>query len=237
MLRVKDFVPDIYYNESRDFQYFGRLYDIVFNSVKCNVDLMKDAPYANMESLLLSTYGYRQKSDMTNEVVKVVAKNLTSLFKQKGTLEGITRLFTILATAEGITDQLDIEVDSTSNEGITALNITLPPSISFFSISLGERLLNYLLPVGCLCQIQKRQITNSYDYVYTEERTTAATITGNRASTQLVDGELGNVFLNKVAGDDVDEDNVASDVKDGINVGDIRFSKVGKDNKNAGTGE
>lgn len=232
MLRVKDFVPDIYYNESRDFQYFGRLYDIVFNSVKCNVDLMKEAPYANMESLLLNTYGYRQKSDMTNEIVKVVAKNLTSLFKQKGTIEGITRLFTILATAEGIADQLDIEVDNTTNAGITTLNVTLPPSISFFSISLGERLLNYLLPVGCLCQIQKRQIATNYAYVYTKEQTTVDTIADNRASTRFNDdGKIADMTLTKTAGND----------DTSVNVGDIRFSKVEtkveKDDKNTNTGE
>lgn len=236
MLKVKDFVPDIYYNESRDFQYFGRLYDIVFNSVKCNVDLMKEAPYANMESLLLNTYGYRQKSDMTNEVVKVVAKNLTSLFKQKGTTECITRLFTILATAEGIVDRLDIEVDSTTNKGITTLNVTLPPSISFFSISLGERLLNYLLPVGCLCQIQKKQITNSYGYIYTKEKTTVNEISGNRASTRFKDAEegvgLAYMTLTKKTGDAV-----MSAVSDVVNVGDIRFSKVGEDSADGNTGE
>ena len=40
MIKLQDMTPDVYYNQSRDFQFIGRLYDIVLNSVKTNADLI-----------------------------------------------------------------------------------------------------------------------------------------------------------------------------------------------------
>ena len=39
MIKLQDYTPDIYYSESRDFQFIGRLFDLVLNYVKTNVDI------------------------------------------------------------------------------------------------------------------------------------------------------------------------------------------------------
>ena len=43
MVKVQHLTPSVYYRESRDFQLFGRIYDILFNYVKNNVNCIGEA--------------------------------------------------------------------------------------------------------------------------------------------------------------------------------------------------
>ena len=38
MIKLQNLTPEVYYKESRVFQFIGRLYDIVLNSVKTETD-------------------------------------------------------------------------------------------------------------------------------------------------------------------------------------------------------
>lgn len=40
MFRIQDNVPEVYINESRDFQLISRLYDILFSGTKYDIDSM-----------------------------------------------------------------------------------------------------------------------------------------------------------------------------------------------------
>ena len=44
MIKLQNYTPEIYYKESRDFQFIGRLYDLVLNSIKTEVDLLYYLP-------------------------------------------------------------------------------------------------------------------------------------------------------------------------------------------------
>ena len=44
MIKLRNLTPDVYYNESRDFQFIGRLFDVVLNSVKTEADLLYNVP-------------------------------------------------------------------------------------------------------------------------------------------------------------------------------------------------
>jgi hypothetical protein len=221
MLRTEDLTPEVYYKESRDFQYFGRLYDVIFNYIKCNVDLMKEAPYNNMETLLLNTFGFHHKTNETNESVKRVAENLTSLFREKGTTNCIKRLFTILATSENIDEEIDINdtyyYDAAKT--IKKIIITLPPNISFYSLALAEKLLNYLLPVGCVCDIQKSDIERlNKETIYTSEKFGVYGLTKNRATSVRATGTDSAMNTTLKTGETLLTTNPT--------IGDIRFSKV-----------
>lgn len=222
MLRTEDLTPEVYYKESRDFQYFGRLYDIIFNYIKCNVDLMKEAPYNNVETLLLNTFGFHHKTNETNESVRRVAENLASLFREKGTTDCIKRLFTILATSENIDEEIDVDDTYYYDDAktIKKIKVTLPANISFYSLALGEKLLNYLLPVGCVCDIEKGSIEPvTAGSVYTSDSFVARTLKKNRATTVHTNGvdtpmdtdgyKTGDKSLNTT-----------------LTIGDMRFSKV-----------
>ena len=38
MIKLQELTPSVYYEQSRDFQFIGRLYDIVLNYIKTNAD-------------------------------------------------------------------------------------------------------------------------------------------------------------------------------------------------------
>lgn len=64
MLKTQQLTPEVYYKESRDFQFFGRLYDGVLNYLKTEIDLIKAFPLQNTQDtafveLLLKTLGFR----------------------------------------------------------------------------------------------------------------------------------------------------------------------------------
>ena len=67
MIRLQDLTPDVYYRKSRDFQFIGRLYDVVLNSVKTNADLINILPVSSLQQdqklteLLLLTLGFQSK--------------------------------------------------------------------------------------------------------------------------------------------------------------------------------
>ena len=66
MIKTQFLVPEYYYKESRDFQLFGRLYDVVFNYLKTEIDLIRSFPANNTQSttfleLVLRTLGLNLK--------------------------------------------------------------------------------------------------------------------------------------------------------------------------------
>ena len=94
MIRTQDLTPSIYYKESRDFQLFGRLYDIVFNYVKTNVDLMENFPInahtdSKLIELLARTLGFNNKLNYRNDDLNAICNVFISLMRDKGSLRSI----------------------------------------------------------------------------------------------------------------------------------------------------
>ena len=67
MIRTQKYTPEVYYEQSRDFQFIGRLYDVVLNSVKTNVDIIQNSLPFNTRSsrdllkLMSYTLGFKPK--------------------------------------------------------------------------------------------------------------------------------------------------------------------------------
>ena len=55
MIRLQDLTPAVYYDQSRDFQFIGRLYDLVLNYSKTNAANLYNLPIGeNMDEQLLN---------------------------------------------------------------------------------------------------------------------------------------------------------------------------------------
>ena len=66
MIKLQDYTPEVYYRESRDFQFIGRLYDLVLNYVKTNADLIYSLPLSDNSDnqfidLMAMTLGFHAK--------------------------------------------------------------------------------------------------------------------------------------------------------------------------------
>jgi hypothetical protein len=157
MIKTQRNVPDYYYNESRDFQLFGRIFEAVFNHSKTATDTIINTPLSSNYSsslldLVTKTIGFelKRKYDVPNLLALV--NSFKSILKIKGTKKSIEDCVRILLKAQNINERFAVEVDSSvseTSEG-TIYNrealIYIPKEVK--DVALLEDMLNYVLPAG-----------------------------------------------------------------------------------------
>ena len=154
MIKLQDYTPEVYYRESRDFQFIGRLYDLVLNYVKTNADLIYSLPLSdNSDSqfidLMAMTLGFHAKHKYTSQQLKAICFVLSEIIRNKGTIKALTIACDAIFHAEGIQGQFDYGL--TNNN--TNIVIYLPQELS--DTTLLNDLFEYILPAGMSCQIIK----------------------------------------------------------------------------------
>lgn len=146
MIRLQDSTPAVYYNESRDFQLIGRLYDLVLNAVKTDADIISSLPSGdNLPDSLLDLYAMTlglklRTSRYTSAHLRAVCKVFPELLRTKGSIHSIRVLCNALLAAEGISEKIDVSID-----GYT-MRLSIPGR--YLYTALLEDILNYILPAG-----------------------------------------------------------------------------------------
>ena len=156
MIKTQNLVPEVYYNRSRDFQLLGRIYDIIFNYLKTNIDTINNAPYSEdlddkLVSLVSTTLGFKQTHEYNTEQLKALCSTFVKVLRNKGNLNSIQYLLNLLANVEANTDTYYWSV---SEDNPYLLNIYLPLSLT--DTSLFEDMLTYVLPAGMSYRIIKQ---------------------------------------------------------------------------------
>ena len=154
MIKLQDYTPEVYYRESRDFQFIGRLYDLVLNYVKTNADLIDSLPLSDNSDnqfidLMAMTLGFHAKHKYTSQQLKAICFVLSEIIRNKGTIKALTIACDAIFHAEGIQGQFDYGL--TNNN--TNIIIYLPQELS--DTTLLNDLFEYILPAGMSCQIIK----------------------------------------------------------------------------------
>ena len=172
MIRLQDLTPSVYYTKSRDFQFIGRLYDIVLNYVKTNADNLYNLPIGkNMNERLLNllslTLGFQSKHNYNSVQLAAICSVLPLILRNKGSLNAILIAVNALLHAEGIKQPLDYSIHN--GESIT---LYLPEQLT--DLGLLTDLLVYILPAGISCRMVK-EISERHTIV--TERTTEDDVT------------------------------------------------------------
>ena len=160
MIRLQDLVPNVYYEKSRDFQFIGRLFDIVLNSVKTNSDTLYNLPSGKNKderllNLLAFTLGFQPRHHYNSKQLEAICSVLSLVIKNKGSLNAIIIATNAILHAEGLTQPLSYSV--APGESIT---LYLPTQLS--DLTLLTDLMNYILPAGLYCNFVKEisKVTN-----------------------------------------------------------------------------
>ena len=154
MIKLQDLTPKIYYDSSRDFQFIGRLYDIVLNSIKTNAANLYNLPSnkdmdEQLLNLLALTLGFKiTKQQYNSKQLRALCSALPTILKNKGSIQALVLAANTLLAAEGVTQELDYTV--------TTQGIILGVAQELDDLSLLEDLLDYLLPAGLSCTIIKK---------------------------------------------------------------------------------
>ena len=150
LIKFQDLTPEVYYKRSRDFQYIGRLFDLVLNNAKMNTDIISSLPLnpdmdPRLLDLLALTLGFKSKHEYNTKQLAALCSIFPFVLRNKGSKLAIETACNALLNAEGITKEASVEV---SNQ---IVSIFLPSELS--DLNLLKDLLNYILPAGMSCSI------------------------------------------------------------------------------------
>lgn len=171
MIKLQNMTPAIYYDKSRDFQYIGRLYDIVLNAAKTDIDCIQyindiDTCDSTLLNLLALTLGFKLNHDYNAVQLRAICSVLPLILRNKGSIKAVTTACDAILAAEGITDTVDFSFES----GL--LTLYLPYTLS--DSSLIEDLLDYILPAGICCTIVRelKLKTSAYTNIGLQDKIT-----------------------------------------------------------------
>ena len=151
MIRTRNIVPDVYYNQSRDFQFLGRVFEVLFNYSKMNVDLAKENQLSNnsedsLVNLLTKTLGFETKHQYNTQDLKAICGVFNSLIRQKGSIIAIENACKTLMSVQNKDAILVVDDEEVEHERTHVLDIYVPAELT--DLILLEDLFDYILPAG-----------------------------------------------------------------------------------------
>ena len=202
MIKLQNLTPEVYYKQSRDFQFIGRLYDIVLNSVKTNTANLYNLPIGpNMNEQLLNllalTLGFKPKKNYNSKQLLAICSVLPEILKHKGSMQAILIAVNALLAAEEITQPLDYSIQPKKS-------ITLYVSQKLSDLTLLTDLFEYILPAGISYNLVKEnQLVTALettivltDHVEVEIKPYNSTIVGIVSNLVELDPTTNNRIIN-----------------------------------------
>lgn len=202
MIKLQNLTPEVYYKQSRDFQFIGRLYDIVLNYIKTNTTNLYNLPVGkNMDEQLLNllalTLGFKATKNYNSKQLLAICSSLPTILKHKGSIQALVLATNALLAAEGVKQPLDYILNPKQG-------ITIYVAQELEDLSLLTDLLDYLLPAGLSCTIIKETqvikdvqttITVNTDEVTVRKVDNEITISNVAPTHRLTDLAIGNVGI------------------------------------------
>lgn len=175
-------VPAVYYKESRDFQVLGRTYDIIFNYLKTNIDMIyhNQLDYSSDKKLLdliALTLGFDSKHDYDLSQLYNICTVFVQLLKYKGTLYAIQLAVDTIQNSQGLSD---IALIQRNKQNPYLIDIYITNKI--FDLNLLKDILDYIIPAGISYALYSSIMLDNNTYV-TEVKSGVSSIEKNPAPT------------------------------------------------------
>lgn len=217
MFRLQDNVPNVYVNESRDFQLFCRIYDYVNNAVMVDISSILNIldPLVIDDSLLqlyCAKIGFFTKLDISSDILRKILKAFPLMMKYKGTETAAAIAIAVLLRSQ--TTEREVFQLLIKN---SQLNIYI--NILFENENILKELFKYILPVGMTYKINKY----STQKFATEYAVSSDSLIWYVADTSSISQAITN---NRSGNTDFDYDISDSDVFTKDNFFDKTFSTV-----------
>lgn len=167
MFLVEENVPDVYVQESKDFQLVSRLYDLVFQSTRFSIDSMDyiaDTQLCNASLLeLLGTkVGFFSSLKLSDSTHRKVLSAFPHIMRYKGSKEGI---YLILNLFKHITNS---QIVLRENDDKSILTIVFFDYM--LNIELLQELIECIRPVGLMIDYEyETHIKSKADYTFSDK--------------------------------------------------------------------
>lgn len=175
MFYVRDNVPDVYINESRDFQLFARLYDLVFQSNRFSIDSMScisDTMNCNdtLLPLLATKVGFFTDLNLTSKADRQILSAFPHIIKYKGSMKAIELITNLFEHIMNTT--VDIETEAQDKNYVRIVFKERTPNVDML-----YTLLNYVRPTGMIVDyVVRNELSNIYADYTTEDFVTISNI-------------------------------------------------------------
>lgn len=151
MFRVEQNVPEVYINESRDFQLFSRLYDLVFQSSRFSIDSMEqssDTLHCNdkLLPLIATKVGFFTDLNLTSYADRLILTAFPYIIRYKGCLEGIELVANLFERIMNISVEVNTEKLVQESKIIIEFHDYTP------NVDLLYALLSYIRPTGLVIE-------------------------------------------------------------------------------------
>ena len=216
MIKTQLLVPNVYYRDSRDFQFLGRLYDYIFNYLKASIDSMNTFPLNNTDQttfyeLILRTLGFFVQGNYDMNNLRGVASSYSHIIKNKGSLTGITSAVITVLRAQGIGEKVSITINKDyNNQNVLTVRVGVRDLLSSDELNLLDEIFNYILPAGMNYYIQNVAVIDGLDSgkLYYRENMHLSKVKNNQTSsiTKFITDNRGTK-------DTINEDNKLVDIE------------------------
>lgn len=147
MFRVENNVPDVYIQESRDFQLLSRLYDLVFQSSRFSIDTMQSVSDTlhcqdNILPLIATKVGMFTDVKLTTQAHRYILSVFPYIIKYKGSMQGLTYIANLL----GRLLNTNVRVEQ-SEQDFNRVTFYFKEYYSDFNIL--KEVVEYMRPTGC----------------------------------------------------------------------------------------
>jgi len=186
MIKIKDMVPEVYTNTSRDFQVLEKIYEVVLNYCLNNSRSISKNPISEtsdkkLVDLMCSTLGFKTLHEYNDDELYQICQVFYRSLKNKGNINSIRLIVNTLCNLNSITEDVAIEFDLLDKY---CLNIYL--SSAFENTTLLEDLLNYILPNGITYRIYTQSLfSETFTQNFEESSNISATISHNAANAKI----------------------------------------------------
>lgn len=159
MFRIQDNVPQIYINESRDFQLISRLYDVLYSSSKYDIDSMVNILDAtlvrdNLLQLMCTRIGFFPTTNIDANVLKYIIASFPYIVRNKGTQVGVEYAINAILKAESNPQSVGkphIVVQNAISDDLSEQDsycITIYTTIDIYNKKALDEIMRYVLPIG-----------------------------------------------------------------------------------------
>ena len=194
-MKVENMIPEIYYKESRDVSYIGRLFEILFNYLKSTSDLvgkgLKDEYSITLIDLLCTTLGFKIKHKYINKDLIAISSSFTDILKKKGSIQSIEECIKILLNSQYLDEIYDIQ----AHNDTCIVEIYLSNRIQ--DTVLLEDLFDYILPAGWIYNLYRIAVKDSE---YKDKYEFSDNLLGNKVYEMKPD-QLSQVSRPRLPGD------------------------------------
>lgn len=173
MLRYDEMVPDVYVQQSRDFQVLTRLFTIGLSNSKYFADKLKfqNSPKYIEDTLLIllqEKVGFYTSKNFSANELRNLLEVFYSLVRNKGSLSSIEQAIRLFFQIQNLNTNAYININN-KNTTIDSYTIQIGIDSSIRDITLLTEILKYIIPTGYIISIFFYEHTAFDDYITTHD--------------------------------------------------------------------